>query len=178
MKYGEAITEAMTWLGSQPDTLFLGQSVAYPGTVIYGTLEGVPMEKRIELPVFENVQVGLSTGLALQGFVPVSCFPRWPFLIDAASQIVNHLDRLPLYSRGGFKPKVIIRVGIPTDKPLNPAEQHLGDYSLAFRLMLLTVDVIKLPANPDGILEVYQKAYWRQDGRSTIVVEHTERYGN
>ncbi len=164
----------MTWLGQQPDTLFLGQSVAYPGTVIFNTLEDVPMEKRIELPVAENMQLGMCTGLALNGFVPVSSFPRWPFLLDATPQLVNHLDKLPIYSRGGYRPKVIIRVGVPTPKPLHPGAQHLGNYSDPFRQMLKTVRVVELERAED-IFPEYRDAYERTDGRSTILVEFTGR---
>ena len=40
------LQEAMTWLGQRPDTLFLGQGVACPGTKLYASFEGVPAEKR------------------------------------------------------------------------------------------------------------------------------------
>ena len=45
----------MTWLGKQPDTIFLGQSIAYPGNAIFKTLSGVPMDKRLELPVSKGI---------------------------------------------------------------------------------------------------------------------------
>ena len=31
------------------------------------------------MPVFEDVQMGLSLGMALNGYVPISCFPRFDF---------------------------------------------------------------------------------------------------
>ncbi len=64
-KYGAELRRAMTWLGEKPDTLFLGQAVKYPGTAMSGTLHGVHTNRLIELPVFEDTQMGLSTGLAL-----------------------------------------------------------------------------------------------------------------
>ena len=36
-------------------------------------------KKKIEMPVFEDVQMGLSLGMALNGYVPISCFPRFDF---------------------------------------------------------------------------------------------------
>ena len=64
------------------------------------------MGKRIEMPICEDFTVGFCTGLALEGYIPVCFIPRWDFLILAANQIINHLDKIPLL--GGFKPKVII----------------------------------------------------------------------
>lgn len=162
----------MTWLGEQSGTVFMGQAVAYPGTAITGTLSGVPKDKLLELPVAENMQAGMATGMALQGYVPISIYPRWPFMLEATGQIVNHLDKLSIYSHGGYKPKVIIRVGVPTKKPLDPQAQHLGNYSDPFRQMLKTVQVIELERAED-IFPAYRKAYERTDGRSTMLVEFT-----
>ena len=173
MKYGAELTRAMTWLGEKPDTIFLGQAVAYPGTAMTTTLMGVPKEKLLELPVFENTQMGMSTGLALAGFVPITIYPRWPFLLDATGQLVNHLDKLPLIS--AYRPKVIIRVGVPSRTPLDPQPQHLGNYSDPFRQMLKTVEVIEL-LGAHQVFDAYRKAYEREDGRSTLIVEHTARY--
>jgi len=173
--YGEELTRAMTWLGEQEGTLFLGQAVAYPGTSQTETLRGVVLERRIELPVAEDMQMGMCIGLAVGGFVPVSIYPRWPFLLLATNQLVNHLDRLSIYSDGGYKPKVIIRVGIPTRAPMDPQAQHLGDYTEAFRSMLKTVEVIDCHEE-QMIFPAYRKAYERMDGRSTLIVEHTQRF--
>ena len=165
----------MAWLGVQPDTVFIGQSVGAPGTAMYGTLEGVDIAKRIELPVFENTQMGMATGLSLAGFVPITIYPRWPFLLEATAQLVNHLDKLPLYSNGGYRPKVIIRTAVPSRAPLDPQAQHLGNFSDPFRQMLKTVEVIEL-YGAHQVFDAYRKGYERKDGRSTLIVEHTARY--
>ena len=175
VRYGDELRRAMTWLGQQEHTIFLGQAVAYPGTAITATLADVPKDKLLELPVMEDAQMGMSTGLALQGFVPISIYPRWPFLLLATNQLVNHLDKIPLYSNGGYKPKVIIRTAVPSRTPLDPQAQHLGNYSDPFRQMLKTVEVIEL-LGAHQIFEAYQRAYQREDGRSTLLVEHTQRY--
>src|SRR5262245_29100821 len=91
--YLDELTAAMAWLESKDDVLFIGQSVSCDGTPIRKTFEGVRPEKMIEFPVAENLQMGVSIGLSLEGFVPVSVFPRWNFLILASDQLVNHLDR-------------------------------------------------------------------------------------
>lgn len=174
-RYKQKLVDAMNWLGEQPNTLFLGQAVRYAGTGCYESLVEVPDEKKLEFPVVENLQIGVSTGLAINGIIPVSVVPRWNFLICATDQIVNHLDKMSLLSDGRCQPKVIIRVAVGTENPVDPQEQHKGNFSDAFRSMCRTIDIIECHT-PDCILPAYQKAYSRTDGRSTIVVEFPD-YG-
>lgn len=163
----------MSWLADQPDTLFLGQSVLHEGTGLYDTLDHLPKEKRMEFPVAENFQLGFSIGMAINNVVPVSCFPRWNFLLCAADQLVNHLDKLYKMSDGEYNPKVIIRVAVGSETPVDPQDQHKGNFSNAFREMLNYVNVVEL-TNPDEILTRYQEAYQREG--STILVEFPD-YG-
>lgn len=165
----------MQWLGERQDTVFIGQAVAYPGTAMTGTLAAVPREKLIELPVMEDAQLGMSTGMALAGYVPISIYPRWNFLLLATNQLVLHLDKLSIISNGGYKPKVIIRTAVASRIPLDPQAQHYGDFADAFRRMLRTVEVIELESE-EMIFPAYKKAYERKDGRSTLIVERTDRY--
>ena len=175
MKYFDELKRAMNWLSDQDQTLFLGQAVAYPGTGMTNTLIDVRKDKLLEMPVVEEMQMGISIGLAINGSVPITIFPRWNFLLLAANQIVNHLDKLSLYSDGQFKPKVIIRTSIGSERPIHPQHQHVGDYTEAFRLMLTTCEVIRL-GEPEDIFPAYEKAYLRQDGKSTILVEYGDYY--
>jgi pyruvate/2-oxoglutarate/acetoin dehydrogenase E1 component len=175
LKYLDEVCRAMDFLAQDERTLFLGQALAYPGTAMTGTVKNVPREKVIELPVFEELQLGISTGLALAGYVPVSIYPRWNFLLLAVNQVVNHLDKLPIISSGGYTPKVIIRTGVGSVRPLNPQDQHTGDFTEAFRLMCKTIEVLRLD-EPDQIFPAYKKALEREDGRSTILVEVMDFY--
>ena len=165
----------MDFLAADQRTLFLGQAVACAGTGMSNTLKNVSREKLLELPVTEEMQMGMSTGLALTGHVPVSIYPRWNFLLLSVNQIVNHLDKLPIVSDGGYKPKVIIRTGIGSERPLHPQHQHVGDFTDAFRLMCQTIEVIRLD-EPADIFPAYKKALEREDGRSTILVEYGDYY--
>jgi pyruvate/2-oxoglutarate/acetoin dehydrogenase E1 component len=139
------------------------------------TLKNVPREKLLEMPVTEELQMGVSTGLALTGLVPVTIYPRWNFLLLAVNQVVGHLDKLPDMSAGGYQPKVIIRTGIGSERPLHPQHQHVGDYTEAFRLMCKSIEVIRL-AEPEEIFPAYQHALERADGRSTLLVEYSDYY--
>ena len=165
----------MEWLGRDERTVFLGQAVACPGTAMTNTLKNVGRDKLIELPVTEDLQMGMSTGLALTGYVPVSIYPRWNFLLCAVNQLVGHLDKLSVMSNGGFQPKVIIRTGIGSERPLHPQHQHVGDFTEAFRLMCHNIEVIRLDET-EMIFPAYEKALTRTDGKSTIIVEYGDYY--
>ena len=165
----------MTWLGQQPDTYFLGQAVAYPGTGMTNTLTEVDKSKLLEMPVNEEMQMGMTIGMGLNGTVPISIYPRWNFLVLAANQIVNHLDKIKIMSRGGFTPKIIIRTGIGSQRPLHPQHQHISDFTAGFKAMCDFVDIIRLD-EPHQIFESYKYAYERTDNRPTILVEWGDYY--
>ena len=121
------------------------------------------------------MQLGMSTGMALSGCIPVSIFPRWNFLLLAANQLVNHLDRLPVYSHGGYVPRVIIRVAVPSTEPLDPQAQHDADFTDAFQGMCRTVQFFRLH-EASQIVPAYEYAL-HHDG-ATVLVEWVERYGS
>lgn len=175
MKYFDELCRAMEFLAQDERTVFLGQAVACPGTAMTNTLKQVPPDKLLELPVTEELQMGMSTGIALAGQVPVSIYPRWNFLLLALNQTINHLDKFPFFSNGGYRPKVIIRTGIGSERPLFPQHQHVGDFTDAFRLMCKSIEVVRLE-EPEDIFPAYQKALEREDGRSTILVEFGDYY--
>ena len=167
MSYSEELTTAMTWLGSQPDTVFLGQQVCYPGNSLFKTLEGVPMDKRIELPVAEDMQLGMSIGLAMTGKTVISIFPRMDFLMCAMNQLVNHLDK-NIYP---LKGKVIIRTCVGSTKPLHPGVQHCGDYTEGLRKLLKTPIASLLSSSQ--IVPTYKHAF---EAGNSIIVEYGDLY--
>jgi pyruvate/2-oxoglutarate/acetoin dehydrogenase E1 component len=173
MKYFDEVKKSMTWLGEQERSIFLGQAVKFPGTALTKTLTDVNKNKLIELPVFENMQMGMSTGLALNGFIPISIFPRFDFLVCAMDQLVNHLDKLPAISNGKVFPKMIIRTTVGSKIPLHPGHQHCNDYTEAFKLLLSTINVVKLE-EPEQIFEEYKKAY--NCNSSTLMIEMMDFY--
>ena len=174
-KYFDELSRAMTYLGEQSDTVFIGQAVEYKGTAMTNTLTQVPRDKLVEMPVNEEMQMGITNGLAIAGSVPISIFPRWNFVLCAVNQLVNHLDKYSIYTDGEYQPKAIIRTSIGSVRPLNPQIQHTGDFTEAFRHMLHTVEVIRLD-EPEDIFPAYEKAYTRTDGKSTILVEWGDYY--
>lgn len=163
----------MDYLATDDRVLFIGQAVAFPGTAMSNTLKDVDKNKLIEFPVAEEFQMGASLGMALNGMVPVSIYPRWNFLMCAVNQLVNHIDKVSLMS--DYKAKVIIRTSIGSERPLHPQHQHVGDYTDAFRMMCKTVEIIRLE-EPEDIFPAYERALMRDDNRSTILVEYGDYY--
>lgn len=165
----------MNFLASDPRTVFIGQAVAVPGTAMRNTLKEIPTERLIELPVSEEMQMGISLGMGLQGLIPVSIYPRWNFLLLAINQLVNHVDKVRIMSNGGYDPKLIVRTGIGSKYPLHPQHQHIGDFTEAIQKMCSTIEVIRLE-DPEDIFLAYNKALKRNDGFNTIIVEYGDYY--
>ena len=57
-EYRSEMQKAMAMLAEDSRTIFLGQTVAFPGSrFTYATLADVPLEKRVELPIMEDTQM-------------------------------------------------------------------------------------------------------------------------
>ncbi len=165
----------MEFLGSKKRTIFIGQAVEVPGTAMSNTLKDISKNKLLELPVAEEMQMGITLGLAMDGNIPVSIFPRWNFLLYAVNQLVNHIDKFNVMTGKKLKPKIIIRTGIGSQRPLHPQFQHIGDFTEAFRKMTTTIEVLRLK-EPKDIFPAYKKALLRKDGKNTILVEYGDYY--
>ena len=173
MKYKDEIIRSMEWLSEKDNTIFFGQSVLYSGNAIYNTLNTLPEEKRIELPVFEEIQIGMSTGMALEGLVPISCFPRFDFLLRCMDALVNHLDKMQNMTEETFKPKVIMRPSIGSTNPLNGGVQHTNNYTAPIIQMLHEVNVVLLH-EPKQIFPEFENAY--NTDCSTLLIEWGDYY--
>ena len=175
MKYFDELKRSMEFLAKDPNVLFLGQAVACAGTAMSNTLKDVPEGIKLELPVDEEMQMGMTLGLGLQGLIPVSIYPRWNFLLLAINQLINHIDKIDIMSGGGYRPKLIIRTGIGSERPLHPQQQHVGDFTDAIRRMCTTIEVLRLE-EPEDIFPSYKKELMREDCRNTILVEYGDYY--
>ncbi len=175
MTYREELVKAMAMLSKYPDTIFIGQSVCWSGHAIYSTLEEakVPLSKRLELPVFEETQLGVSLGMSLAGYLPISIFPRMDFLMCCMNQLVNHLDKMEVMSHSEWKPKVIIRTMVGSKKPLDGGIQHTQNHIRVLREALSNIHIYELN-EPSGIVAKYEWALLSP--KSTILVEYGELY--
>jgi pyruvate/2-oxoglutarate/acetoin dehydrogenase E1 component len=164
--FRKAVNAAMRKLALDPRVVFVGQSVRYDGAAVYDSLDGVPMDKRLEMPVIEDFQLGFCTGLALLGKLPICIFPRMDFMLLAMNQLVNHLDKLPLF---GWNPKVIIRTMVGQKTPLDAGPQHTQNHTAAFTRMLTNIHVVEV-STPKEVEQEYAFAYSAK--RPVLIVEN------
>lgn len=169
--FDEAVNLEMLRLAELPNVKFYGQSIRYDGAAIYNSLEGVPIEKRFEMPVAEDFQLGFCIGVSLAGVLPVCIYPRMDFMVLALNQLVNHLDKLPLY---GWKPKVILRTTVGKKFPLNAGPQHTQNHSEAFQKMLRSIEVFEV-RTPEDVSVAYNLA--RELKTSALIVENESSPG-
>ena len=175
LKYKEEVTKAMELLAQHPKTIFIGQAVVYSGSVLSETLRNVPIEKKLELPVMEECQMGLSIGLSLEDYIPVSVYPRIDFLLLAINQLSNHLDVLTELTHNEFRAKVIIRTIIGSKQPFYPGIQHCRDHTKVFEALLENVRVIKLE-EAQTVVPSYLEAL--KSDKSTLLIEIAELYND
>jgi pyruvate/2-oxoglutarate/acetoin dehydrogenase E1 component len=169
--YKDALTDAMTFLGEKDNTVFIGHQIVYAGNPMSTTLGNVSKDKMIELPVMEETQMGMSMGIAMTGKTVITFYPRWDFIILAANQLINHVDKFELMT--GSRLNLIIRLGKGSDKPLDPGHQHKGNYFEEFKSMCPHITFHNL-LNKDDILSTYTSAY--EQGGVHVIVEYPELY--
>jgi len=169
--YKDALTESMTWLGQQTDIVFIGQQIVYAGNPMSTTLNSVNKNLMVELPVMEETQMGMSLGLAMTGKTVVTFYPRWDFIILAANQLINHVDKFKLMT--GKNIKLLVRLGKGSDKPLDPGHQHKGNYLKEFESMCPNIQFHDLKDQAD-IFDTYKTAY--TSGGVHVLIEYPELY--
>ncbi len=175
MKYFDELKRTMEWLATQPKAMFVGQTVAGPGTFMFQTLRDCPKDKTLEMPINESFQMQFSIGMALAGYVPISVYPRQNFLLLATADMANMLDKIPAISEGKWPVKMIIRVATGPDSPVHPGHQHIGNYAQAFAKLFTNIDVVELN-DAEEIFPAYERAFNRKDGKSTMIIEHGNFY--
>lgn len=173
--YLKKVCHAMKRISQVKNTIFLGQSVKYSGNSIYASLKDVPTKKRFELPVFEEVQMGMAIGLAMQGFIPITCFPRFDFLILALNQLVNHADKIDHLTNNEFKSKIIIRTLVGSKKPLDAGPQHTQDHTEALKQLLINTKIIKIKKN-SNVLKEYLEPFKNNKYKIFLFVEDGNNY--
>jgi pyruvate/2-oxoglutarate/acetoin dehydrogenase E1 component len=138
--YKEYATHIMERISYVQGVRILGYNVKY-GHKFNGTLVDCNPDSLIEMPVAENLLMGVGIGMALTGLRPIVCVERMDFLWACADAIVNHLDKA---KKLGWPPlNMIIRTCVGSSSPLDPGCQHQGNYYDIFKILLKEVDVRK-----------------------------------
>ena len=175
MKYFDELKRTMEWVATQPKTMFVGQTVAGPGTFMFQTLRDCPKERTLEMPINESFQMQFTLGMALAGYIPISVYPRQNFLLLSTGDMANMLDKIPAISANELLPKILIRVAVGPDSPVHPGHQHVGNYADAFRKLFSWIDIVEL-SEPEDIFPAYKNALERKDNRMTMLIEHGNYY--
>jgi len=170
MKYLEEIDKGMRLL-AESNTTIIGQAVKYKGHAITRQAAFWPEHKRIELPVAEEMQTGIALGMSVNGDTVVSIYPRMNFLICAANQLLNHLDKWELMGCG--VPHVILKAVIGSEFPLDPGHQHKANWASEIKSMCDKINVFDLKY-AHQVLPAYSFA---QAVRGVhLLVEHGDLY--
>jgi pyruvate/2-oxoglutarate/acetoin dehydrogenase E1 component len=169
MSYKDALIRGNTCLAADPKVRFIGYGLQKGRAM--GTLKNVPDEQIIEMPVAENLMLGMAIGLSLTGLRPVVFIERMDFLMNCMDALVNHLDKVKEISKGEFDPVVIIRCVVGNvKKPLYTGATHTQDFSNALR------DMIDIPVYQLLTESMVNKGYELMDTRreSAILVEYKD----
>ncbi len=161
----------MNMLAKDENTVFMGYGTKFG--LANGTLEGVPLEKILETPLAENLMTGLAIGMSLRGFRPVLFFERHDFMLDALDAIVNHMDKLEEISDGQYVPRVIIRAGVGSRKPLDSGITHSQNFTKPFK-QILSMSIYE-PKTPKQVLEVYNLI---KDTKTPVMVVEPKGFYN
>lgn len=169
-KYQENLKKVMNILAKE-GYIFIGQTIIWGGSPMYNSLIDVSKEQKIEFPVAENTQLGVSQGMSLEGIKVCSIFPRIDFLISAMDSLINHVDKVSEMSKREFNTGIIIRTQLGNTKPLYPGCQHCGDYTQGLKKMLKNITISR-PKTPEDVILVYKLAlHEAKRGKSTLIIE-------
>lgn len=166
----------MTTLARDRNFLVVGYNVTKPGGEGGGTFCGVPENQRIEMPLAENMMLGASVGLSLQGYVVLAWLERMDFLTCCMDAIVNHLDKIKQISEGIHKPAAIIRCVVGnSDAPLYTGATHTQNFTKALKEMV-GFPIYELQHK--AMIEMFYASAYRnaKAGVSTCLVEMKDFY--
>jgi pyruvate dehydrogenase E1 component beta subunit len=105
--------------------LVFGEDVAIQGGVFRvteGLLDAFGSQRCFDTPLAESALIGISIGLALRGLVPVPEIQFDGFSYPAFDQVVSHLAKYRMRTRGEVSMPVTIR--IPSFGGIGAAEHH------------------------------------------------------
>ena len=113
--------------------------------------------------------------MALEGYVPITCYTRFDFLVLALNQLINHADKIDHLTNNKFNSKIIIRTIIGSNFPLNAGPQHTQDHTLALKKMVKNIKIIKLK-NSKNIFKNYKKCINDKKNKIFLFIEDGNKY--
>ncbi|KRL05766.1 alpha-ketoacid dehydrogenase subunit beta [Liquorilactobacillus oeni] len=170
----KAITDAMDEeLTRDEKVLVFGEDVGKNGGVFRATedLQKKHGEKRVfDTPLAESGIIGLSTGLALQGFRPVPEIQFFGFVFETMDQIAGQLSRIR-FRLGGTR-KVPITIRAPFGGGVHTPELHAD--SLEGLMAQIPGLRVVIPSNPYDAKGLLISAIRADD--PVVFLEHMKLY--
>ena len=171
MNYKDNITNGMDFLAKQEKVVFIGEGIVNAGR-IYGTMKNVPSNKCIEMPIAENLVMGVGMGLSMGGYIPVVVFQRMDFMLNAADCIINHLALAIQFSEGVLRMPLIIRCIVGSQsKKFDIGAQHRHDFTSFFSEYIQT-----FKAEDTNYEKLYGEITAENAQCPIMVVEHKDLY--
>lgn len=151
----EAVNKALkSEMRRDEKVLILGEDVGENGGVFRSTeglLEMFGEDRVIDTPLSESGIVGTSVGLAIKGMNPVAEIQFMGFVYPAFNQIISHVSRYRIRSRGRFTCPMVIRM--PYGAGIEAPESHSESTEALFtKIPGLKVVVPSNPYNAKGLL--------------------------
>jgi len=112
-------------LGDDPEVVVLGQDVGRDGGVFratLGLLEKFGSERVIDTPLAENLLVGMSIGMAVEGLKAVCELQFAGFAYTAIDQLLNHAGRMRHRTHGRLSCPMVMRT--PCGAGIHAPEHH------------------------------------------------------
>lgn len=170
--FGVMIRQELLAYAREYKARFIGYNVKY-GSQCYGTLGGLE-DECIEMPICENLMVGMGIGLAMAGYRPVVCFERHDFLLIGLDQLVNHADKIKMLSNGKSSVPLVVRAIVGGKGPLVAGCQHTQDYTKALVKMLKNTPVL-IPKDRAGYRRALRYTGGTRSG-TVVIVEYKDNY--
>lgn len=167
MTLKEAINIEFKKLSDHENVVFLGENITNSGR-IYSTMDNIPINKCIEMPVAENLIAGCGVGLALSGFNPIVLFQRMDFILIASDQIINHACLIPKMT-GVHCPVMFITFKATLKDSFYAGLQHTKDFTHVFSPYM---SVCKIPDDISNFSQLDDLLLLPEKGPRLVVIDH------
>lgn len=177
MSIVEALRKAIVESMEQDESVFcLGEDISIPGgfggafTVTLGLETQFP-DRMINTPISEAAIFGMACGAAAMGMRPIADVQYGDFLLNAGSQVVNQIAKLPYMSGGKVRLPLVMRAPVGVT---GRGAQHSQNLESLF----LSCPGIKIvaPSTAYDALGLMRSAI--RDNDPVLVFEHKLLYGS
>jgi acetoin:2,6-dichlorophenolindophenol oxidoreductase subunit beta len=174
--YIDCIREALDYCVSVDSKVYLiGEDLLDPYGGAFKATRGLSSKypgRVLATPISESAIIGISTGMAMRGLLPVAEIMFGDFLTLCVDQIVNSATKFPLMYKGGVKVPAVIRTPVSGARGYGPTHSQSLE-KIFFGIPGLTVVAPNRLANP-GLLLKYAIL---EEENPTLFIEDKGDYG-